>query len=427
MAFRQRIHKPLIVILLAAVFLTPQLVKKSAFAKQAPKRHFTSQESQKRREEMKSWRQMTRSERRVKVKKLEVTKLKKSTFWNKKPFQFSTPVISDDVLYIGVDAGVFYALGAEKLSKLWEYKTMGPVQSPAVVSEGVVYFGDADGNAYALNASDGTEIWKVSLESPIYTKPLPVSDRVYFTTDSSQLFALHKSGGTIIWETDPLPKPVGFSVKRGSSPVMAEGLILFGNSQGLLLAYDQNGGLTWARQLGDRQAMISDLDSRPLVEPGCVYVATADRKVFCVDYKMGNVLWSIPDLGGVNDVVISGDKLFVSGGGILSKVEAGSGTMIWDQDLETPEISSPAVNENDIVAVVSTKDKFYLIDSGTGDIMYDRYVRGGSFGDPLFMGKRLYILSNSSRLYAFEIIEKMPKAKKESAKKRKENSKNRYK
>lgn len=416
MADCQRIHRPLIIVLLSALFLMPQVaLEKSLLAKQVPKHHFTSQESQKRREEMKSWKLMSRSERRVSVKKLEVTKLKKSSFWNKKPFQFSTPVISDDVLYVGVDAGVFYAIGAQKLNKIWEYKTMGPVQSPAVVSEGIVYFGDADGYAYALNAADGTEVWKVSLESPVYTQPLPVSDRVYFATDFSQLFALHKSAGTIIWGTDPLPKPVGFSVKRGSSPVLTGDLILFGNSQGMLLAYTVNGDLTWARQLGDRQAMISDLDSRPLVEPGCVYAATADRNVFCVDSKSGNVLWNIPGLGGVNDLIISGDKLFVSGGGILSKVEAGSGTMIWDQDLETPEISSPAISDN-VVAVVSTKDKFYLIDPDTGDIMYDRYVRGGSFGDPVFMGDRLYILSNSSRLYAFKIKEKPPKAPKKPKK-----------
>jgi outer membrane protein assembly factor BamB len=393
-------------------FLMPQLVlDKPAPAKEGPKRHFTSQESHKRREELKSWKQVTRSKRRVSVKKLEVTKLKKSTFWNKKPFQFSTPVISGGVLYIGVDAGVFYALDAEKLNKIWEYKTAGPVQSPAAVSEGVVYFGDADGHAYALSAADGREIWKIGLESPIYTAPLPAGDRVYFAVDSSQLFALHKSAGTIIWGTDPLPKPVGFSVKRGSSPVLSGDLIMFGNSQGMLMAYTGNGNLSWARQLGDRQAMISDLDSRPLVEGGCVYAATADRNVFCVDPRGGNVLWSIPDLGGANDIVLSGDKLFVSGGGVLSKVEAQSGTMIWDQDLETPEISSPAISGN-IVAVVSTKDKFYLIDPDTGDIIYDRFIRGGSFGDPLFMGDHLYILSNSSRIYAFKIKEKTPKAQK---------------
>ncbi len=407
-------------LIVAIIFSLQFFPIKPAEGKEGPRRHFTSQESHLRREKIKSWKKLKRSERFVQVKKQKVIKLKKSSFWNRKPFQFSTPCISGNKLFVGVDAQIFYALDAENFHKIWEYKTMGPIQSQPVVSEDVVYFGDADGIAYALNASNGSELWKVNLGSPIYTVPLPIQDRIYFTTDSSQLFAIQKSTGSILWKTEPLSNPLGFSVKRGSSPILSGNLIFFGNSQGMLMAYTLDGNLFWARQLSDRQSMISDLDSRPLLHGNCIYAATADKNLFCVEPKNGNILWNISGKGGVNDIALSQEFLFVSNNGVISKIDAANGTIFWEQDLETPEISSPAIS-NGIIAVISTKDKFYLIDADTGDIIYDRFIRGGSFGDPLFIGDTLYILSNSSRLYAFKIKEKQQKIQKTPPIKRNKN------
>jgi len=349
-----------------------------------------------------------RSDRRVSVSKIGTVRLKKSSFFNFRPFQFSTPVIADSMLYIGVDAGVFYGIDALKTKKKWTYRTQGPVQAPAGVDGDAVYFGDAKGNVYALETSSGKEIWKTSLDSPILAAPLIRGDRIYFVTDNGRLFAIDKNAGGEIWHTDSVEKAIGFSVKRASSPVFTNGLIMFGTSTGTLLAYRENGTLAWVKQLGDRQALISDLDSRPIIEGGRIYVATADRKVFCIDQNNGNIIWSTSDAGGSNDLFLSEDKLYATGGGVLTSIEASSGNIIWEEDFETPEISSPAVSK-DIVAVVSTRDKVYLVDDKTGDIIFERYVRRGSFGDPVFVNNRLYLISNTGRIFSFLVREKQLK------------------
>lgn len=408
MAYGRRVRNKLITLFTAITFLVPVL-SLPLHAKTRPNRHLLSWESLQAKERSKKWRQFKKSDRRVSVKRLKVVRLKKSSFWNRRPFQFSTPIVSDSMVYVGVDAGMFYGVDVRQLKKAWQYKTEGPVQAPALLEGERVYFGDADGHAYALNKEDGTEIWKVRLGSLVFAKPLIIGGVIYFVTNSSQLFALRKDTGAIMWSTDPFPKAIGFSVRRGSSPVLMDNTILFGNSQGTLLAYNTDGNVAWARQLGNKQALVSDLDSRPIVEGGCVYVATADQNVFCVSPQDGHVIWHIPDLGGANDLLLSGDSLYVSGAGILSKIDSTSGNLVWEQDLETAGISSPAIGD-DIIAVISTEDKFYLIDPDTGDIIFDRYVRKGSFGDPVFSGNYLFILSNTGRLFTFKIHEKTRKA-----------------
>ncbi len=378
-----------------------------------PNHHLTSHESIRYREMSRKWRKLQQTDRRVKVNKLAVLRLKKSSFFDTKPFQFSIPIANQDMLFVGVDAGVFYGIDAQELKKVWKYETQGPVQAPAAVKNNVVYFGDIDGYVYALNADNGQEIWKQPLGDTVLARPIIYQDRVYFVTNSSRLFCLNISNGQEIWHTDSYGKNIGFKVRGGSSPVLYEKLILFGNARGMIMAYQLDGSLAWVRQLGDRTALVSDLDSKPLIAQGCVYVATADHRVFCLDpHSSGQVKWAVEGIGGVNDLLLAKDKLYISGGSIIAAATPDQGYLLWEQDLEVPGISSPAIGEN-VVAVAATKGRFYLVDPLTGDILFSRYIRGGgSFSDPLFVKDKLVLLSNSGRLYFFEVKEKPPKKKK---------------
>jgi outer membrane protein assembly factor BamB len=74
----------------------------------------------------------------------------------------SSPAIVGDVVYVGNDDGIFYALNSSTGNCLWN-QTLGTftVSSPAVV-EGVVYVSVWEGRDYALNATTGSVIWNSS-------------------------------------------------------------------------------------------------------------------------------------------------------------------------------------------------------------------------------------------------------------------------
>lgn len=380
-------------------------------------RHYLSWESRQRPAEMRKYQKRNPAARRFKVGRDRIARLRKSTFWNKRPYQFSTPLIAGDRLFVGVDAARFYAIDIPREKKLWEFVTEGPVQGKAAQADGTVYVGDSKAFVYALDAQGGAERWRARLDTEILAQPLVAAGRLYVVDLSGRLYALDRATGAEIWHTPPAERGVGFSVRRASSPVEVAGKIVFGTSSGTLIASNaSDGSIAWVRQIGDRQSQVYDVDSAPLPDGGRIYASSADGTLACLDASTGGVLWTA-ETGGANDLLLHGGRLYATGGGVLSSLDPESGGISWQQDFKTPEISSPVAGEH-YVAVVSTVDKLYLVDSESGDIAYDRFVRRGSFGDPAVDGENLYVLSNSGRLYSFRVRELPPKPAREKKGKR---------
>lgn len=398
-----------VLVIFALLCLCSPFIVGTVFAREKPKTHFLSWESHKRPEEYRRlMKNTTAAPRRFKVTRERVASLKKTSFWNRRPYQFATPALDGGKLFVGVDVGVFYAIDAKMEKDLWEFKPEGPVHAKAAVSDGVVYFGDTKAFVYALDGETGQEKWRAKLDTEILAAPLVAGSHVYVTDMSGRLYALDRSSGVEVWHTNPNDKGIGFSVRRAASPVEAGGLILLGTSSGLVVAYRvSDGAVAWVRQLGDRQSQIYDVDSTPLIIGDKAYVASADGETFCLESQTGRVVWNA-EAGGANDIIFHDGKIYASGGGVLSALDPVTGDIFWQQDIETPEISSPVARDHHI-GIVSTVDKFYVIDTETGDIGYDRFVAKGAFGDPVISDDFLYILTNKGKLYSFKIRELPPK------------------
>ena len=143
----------------------------------------------------------------------------------------SSPVIVNDVLYIGNTYGV-YALDAKTGTELWSYRTDGFVKAVPAVSNGVVYIGADDKKFYALDAKNGTLIWKNDIALNGYTASATVvGNTVYAIPKDGTFYAFDTSNGNIVWST-----LVGKIVE--SSPAIGEGIIAFGTDGGAIIALD---------------------------------------------------------------------------------------------------------------------------------------------------------------------------------------------
>lgn len=402
----RRLIRLSIVVILFVVFASPSLF---AAYRQPAKTHFTSSELNDRPREYKKLISHKMSSRRFKVSRDRVAKLKKSSFWNKRPYQFSTPAYEGDMLYVGSDSGHFYGINTAKEDKIWDYKTAGAVAGKAMLENDIVYFGDSKAFAYALKTSDGSLLWQTQLDNEIMSTPLIVGQRLFITDMSGRLYALDKSSGVAVWHTEPADRNIGFSVRKASSPVYASGLIIVGNASGSLIAYREGDGqIMWARQLGNRMSQFYDVDSTPLVIGDKVYASSADERLFCLEASTGKIVWDA-QAGGANDLLLHDNKIYASGGGVLSALDPQNGNIFWQQDLETPEISAPAAG-NHFITVATTKDKLYMIDCENGSLIFQRFIRKGSFGDPVVVNdNKLFVLANTGALYSFGVRELPPK------------------
>ena len=410
MAYCKQPHRRLMgfsVFLLSAVLILAFLAADLG-ARVPVQRHFLSWESLNRPEQYRRLLKKSPPARRFKVSSNKIAKLKKSSFLNKRPYQFSTPLVEADKLYVGSDSGLFYAYNIPREKKIWKFKPDGPVHAKAAFADETVYFGDTKATIYALDAATGAEKWRSRLDSEVLATPLVIGNKLVVPDMSGRLYALDRSTGVEVWHTDPSDRSIGFSVRRAASPVEVNGLILLGSASGGLIAYHSaDGSIAWVRQLGDKQSQVYDVDSTPLLAGGKIYVSSADGHLFCVEPSAGAVIWSA-EAGGVDDLALHNGKIYASGEGVLSALEPESGNILWQQDLETPEISSPVADGN-YVAVATTVDKLYLIDSENGDIVYERFLNNGSFSDPVISSGRLYLLTNTGRLYSYNIRELPPR------------------
>ena len=336
------------------------------------------------------------------VKHIWTSNLKKQSWLRRNSYQFSKLAMDEERIYAGVEKGYFYGIRKKDGRKVWTFRTQGAVYSQPAVDEENVYFGDAKGYVYALEKKSGKLIWNAFVDAPIHSSPLILKDQIYFVSLTKQLSNFNKNTGALLWQTPPLQPDRVFTVVGSANPVLSGGFILVGFADGALVAYQpENGQIHWVKQLGDRSAMLHDVDATAWVADDRLYLPTADGNLYALNGKDGKIIWSAP-MGGVNNPILSGDRLYLTAQGALYALEAQQGKVLWEQDLGVPEISTPGLLGK-FLAVAATRGKMYFVDREAGDVYYSRYLPKGSYSEPVVQGNRMYLLSNKGRLFCFEL------------------------
>jgi outer membrane protein assembly factor BamB len=109
-------------------------------------------------------------------------------------------ILFEDTLFVCTADGKVYALDAKYGDKKWEFQTNKRIWSSPAVSEGVVYFGGFDGKLYAISSRDGSKLWQSDLPAVICSSPVIYQDTIYFGTFDRYLYAVKKADATIKWK-----------------------------------------------------------------------------------------------------------------------------------------------------------------------------------------------------------------------------------
>ena len=130
---------------------------------------------------------------------------------------WSTPVVSDGVVYLSSMDKKVYAIDAASGKSRWAqpFKADGAFASTPVVDGGTVYVGGLDNYMYALDASNGEMRWRYKSDDWIWNRALVSGGTVYFGTLSGKVYALNATNGELRWE-----KPFqGSGVVRGGAAI----------------------------------------------------------------------------------------------------------------------------------------------------------------------------------------------------------------
>ena len=306
----------------------------------------------------------------------------------------SSPVIVNDVLYIGSTFGVF-ALDAKTGKEIWRFQTDSFVESVPTVSNGVLYFGADDRKFYAVDAKDGTLKWKNDTSLGGYTaSAVVVGNLVYAIPKDGTFYAFDASSGKLIWLN-----LVGKIVE--SSPAIGEGIIAFGTDGGDIIALDASTGKQkWGYDTG-----FIDLKSSPVIADGGVFIGSNDGSLYAINSVNGTLKWKYSTSDNVESSpsVKNGVVYFGSRDSNFFAIDAATGKLKWKFPNSGPVISAPVISNN-VVYFGTQNNVIYGLDANSGQLLWKNST-GKKDKDyitsPAISGNALYAVTHSGLVYAY--------------------------
>ncbi|MFD2516429.1 outer membrane protein assembly factor BamB family protein [Salinimicrobium flavum] len=294
----------------------------------------------------------------------------------------SSPVLVDDVVYIGSEDHFLYAIDAANGAVKWKYQTKGPVNSTPAVAQGKVMFLSYDGNFYALDQTDGKVVWtfKTGGESKFKVKDYfngsfqpdfwdfylssanVLDNKVYFGSSDSHVYALDIETGDLVWSYK-----TGASVH--SSPAIWENSVVVGSWDSKVYSLDAHTGKeNWSYTTGrdTAQYIWHGVQASPSVEDGIAYVGSRDAKFYAFDVVSGDTLWTNNNF----------DRSWMPG--------------------------SASIGDKKIYTGSSDSFSFFSLDKETGKIDYATKTKSYTFSSPAIDREMAYIGSANGRLYGIE-------------------------
>lgn len=184
----------------------------------------------------------------------------------------ASPVVANGVVYVGCRDSNFYAIDAQTGQQKWAFNNKGSwVIGSAAVSDGRVYFATSDtGLLYAVDAQTGDKLFSFDNKHwPMFSSPAIAGNTLYIGTHEGKLMAFDLGSQKQLWvfqtdgsttngptytKADGTPKyeaayagdfyeDIVIGVQRMmtvgailSSPVIVDGMIYFGSTDGSLYA-----------------------------------------------------------------------------------------------------------------------------------------------------------------------------------------------
>ena len=259
----------------------------------------------------------------------------------------ATPMIHDSVMYIGRIDGIMSAVSLSRKETLWNYETMGQLSASAnsVNFEGrqAIVFGSYDYYLYCLDSATGAEINR--FESGYYINGAVAlwQQYVIFGGCDSWLRIIDCQTGVA---TDSLL----LDNYIPASPAIMDDFCYVGDYSGNVYELQlEKGKIAHHQKIVEAFADDAAFVSVPAITSESLFLMTSDQHLHCINRKDGNIRWKYLLKGntGESSPVVCRDKALVcTKTGVVSILDAGSGTLEWEYDTGEQIVASPAVIKN---------------------------------------------------------------------------------
>jgi serine/threonine protein kinase len=280
--------------------------------------------------------------------------------------------------------------GSESIKSHWRFECEDEIRGSPLVHNDVLFIGAYDNNLYAINAETGEFIWKYPTDGGIVSKPVYFDGNIYVGSEDQRLHMVSTRSGKVVW-TYYADRPIR------SSPRIAEGHVLVGADDAHLHAINAySGRRSWRFDAG------SPVRSTPLIEGDMVYFGTEAGDFFCIDLA-GKVKWRIKAKRAVTSspVISEGVVFFGSMDTVLYALDAQTGYIIWRFRMSRGTISTPCLVENYLITGSADKN-IYCIDSHSAREIWRFTTNHQVTSSPVYFRGSIYCGSVDGNLYCLD-------------------------
>ncbi len=291
----------------------------------------------------------------------------------------------------------------------WSFTTNGVVESSPVMVNNVVYIGSNDGKVYAINAQTGAIIWSYDTGTPVQCAPAVVDGTVFIGSDD-YLYALNASDGSLNWQYTR----GGTSTNVTNAPAVAYGMVFSGFGRWSTSGYSgidiATGQEVWRYRLG----AANNGPMGPTIAGTNLYAPFQDNACLSADLRTEYPNWeSNGHRSQACMAILDSDTVLYLQHHFLHARDRVDGSTLWTFDVgggfdDKPQ-SSPAVGQVNIngsietwAFVASLEGEFYAVDTTNGQMQWS-YATGGPIkSSPTLANGRVYFGSDDGKLYVLD-------------------------
>jgi outer membrane protein assembly factor BamB len=272
---------------------------------------------------------------------------------------YSTPALYNGNVYIaGGNPSYLYKFNIASASKKWKIPINSEFHSSPLITDDALFIGGDDGYLYAKDLSnDLPEIeWKYFVGSSIYSSPASSSEKIVFGADDGYLYCLTNKG-KFLWKTN-----LGGKVK--ATPLIYEDYIYIGTVSGTFYKLSMNGDIINKVKIGGEIYSSAGLLSNGSLAVGSydgyLYILSTDLQILH-KFNAGGKIYSSPCIASDNTIY------FGTLEGTLFAI-SDKGEKLFEFDARAPIYSSPSLGSDGTLYFGDSEGWVYAIGSKTGVI-----------------------------------------------------------
>lgn len=140
-------------------------------------------------------------------------------------FMIASPVIVDDMLYVGTHDGEFLAVNWKQHKVVWRYKDPQrnqPFHASAAIKGDRIVVGCQDKHVHCLDRKTGKRLWVFATRAQVNSSPVIAGDRVYFGSGDKHVYGVSLQTGKENWKFRG-------KLDFNAAPAVAGGCLLIGS------------------------------------------------------------------------------------------------------------------------------------------------------------------------------------------------------